>query len=165
MATSVMVFHPHMERSHANRALMDAAAQVPGTVVRDMYAQYPDFRIDVARERAIAADADLIVFQFPLYWYSAPALLKEWEDAVFEVDGSSLEGKRMLLAVTAGGKLEDYAEDGKQGATMAQVLRPYRMTANYLGMRFEDPLLLHHAHHIADDELVAVAGRYADLLR
>lgn len=164
MTATVLVFHPHLDRSHANRALADRAAQEDGVTVRDMYGEYPDLRVDGARERMLVANADLLVFQFPLYWYSAPALLKEWEDATFDPAGHGLEGKRLLLAVTAGGRMEDYAEDGKHGASMGQVLLPYRIAAKYLNMVFEEPLVLGHVHHIPDDELVAETERYARML-
>ncbi|MEE1296572.1 MAG: NAD(P)H-dependent oxidoreductase [Bifidobacterium sp.] len=164
MKASVMVFHPHLDRSRVNRALMERAMHEDGTVVRDMYAQYPDLRVDAERERALAADADLLVWQFPLYWYSAPALLKEWEDTVLDPSSDAFAGKRLLLAVSAGGRLEDYAEDGKHGATMGQVLLPYRVTAQYLGMTYERPFTIHHAHHLDEAQLAREADRYAERL-
>ena len=47
-----------------------------------MYDLYPDFKIDVAEEQKHLAAADRIILQFPFYWYSTPALLKQWQDDV-----------------------------------------------------------------------------------
>ena len=62
MKTVVLVFHPDLNTSRVNRAL---AAGLPAEIeVRDMYRLYPDFKIDVAQEQAVLADADRIVLQF-----------------------------------------------------------------------------------------------------
>lgn len=47
MKTTVFLFHPNFANSRVNKAL---AAGLPGNIeVRDMYALYPDFQIDVAK--------------------------------------------------------------------------------------------------------------------
>ena len=80
--------HPELEQSRANRRLMaaaralgrgDAAARVE---VRDLYALYPDYLIDVAEEQAALAAARLVVWQQPIRWYGMPPLLKLWCDDV-----------------------------------------------------------------------------------
>ena len=49
-----------------------------------LYAAYPDFMIDVKREQQLLLDHDIIVLQHPFYWYSSPAIIKEWLDLVLE---------------------------------------------------------------------------------
>lgn len=53
MSTVVEVFHPNLAQSTVNKALADAARTVAGTQVRDLYALYPEGRIDVAAEQAL----------------------------------------------------------------------------------------------------------------
>ena len=119
MKTSVMVFHPNIARSRVNAALMERAQNEPelDLVVRDMYALYPDFHINVEEEQRVANGADRLVFQFPFYWYSAPALMKQWEDEVLSSGwaygpDARIAGKRMMLAVSTGGLEDTYAADG-----------------------------------------------------
>ena len=81
MKTLVLVFHPHLEKSQVNRKLMDIANETGDVTVIDEYAEYPDFHINVEREQKLIESHDRIVLQFPFYWYSSPALLKQWEDA------------------------------------------------------------------------------------
>ena len=50
--------------------------------VRDLYALYPDYLIDVAAEQARWRDAQLVVWQHPIHWYGMPPLLKLWVDEV-----------------------------------------------------------------------------------
>ena len=84
MKTLVLVFHPHLEKSQVNRKLMDAANETGDVTVVDEYAAYPDFKINVEHEQELIETHDRIVLQFPFYWYSSPALLKQWEDDVIK---------------------------------------------------------------------------------
>lgn len=169
MKTSVMVFHPHLAQSRINSAMFARAQQVANDelIVRNMYEAYPDFHIDVAREHEIADQADRLVFQFPFYWYSAPALMKEWEDTVLTPgwaygSDAQIAGKTMLLAISAGGSQTSYALDGKHGATMDDFLLPYRITAQYLGLVFDDPFIVHGAYSadLDDRQLDLLADQY-----
>ena len=75
MNTTVLLFHPNLAASRINARLAQAARGA-GTAenpveVRDMYALYPDFKVDVAAEQAVCEATDRIVLQFPMYWYSS----------------------------------------------------------------------------------------------
>ena len=96
MKTTIFLFHPNFANSRVNKAI---AAGLPGDIeVRDMYALYPDFQIDVAKEQAVMEASDRIVLQAPMYWYSGTPLLKKWEDDVltygwaYGSDGNALQG-------------------------------------------------------------------------
>src|SRR5688572_5992865 len=62
--------HPNWRESRVNRRLYDAAQGTPKLEVRDLYASYPDYDIDVEREQKAAAAADLLVLLHPVQWYS-----------------------------------------------------------------------------------------------
>ena len=49
-----------------------------------MYEKYPDFNIDVDYEKKLLEKNQIIIWQHPFYWYSAPPLLKQWIDLVLE---------------------------------------------------------------------------------
>lgn len=141
-----IVAHPHFDRSVANKAIA-AQVEATGRVRRhDLYAAYPDGKIDAAKEQALLTWADLVIFQFPLQWYSTPALLKEWQDQVlkygfaFTLDGtpSKLRGKDVLVSLTSGGPKEAYSPAGFSRFTYAELLRPLEQTftlcqMNWLG--------------------------------
>ena len=80
----VLLAHPSLDRSEANRPIADAIAGIEGVTLVDLYAEYPDFQIDIDLEQQRLLAHDVIVFQHPLYWYSTPAILKEWQDLVLE---------------------------------------------------------------------------------
>lgn len=68
---------------------------------------------DVANSQSLLRWSDNLVIQFPLWWWSLPAQLKGWVDRVFSAGfaygGSSLAGRRAMLAVTAETKRERFA--------------------------------------------------------
>ena len=86
MAKRVLILfaHPALQKSRVNRRLVAAVQNLENVTINDLYEEYPDFSIDVKREQALLESHDIIIFQHPLYWYSCPALLKEWQDLVLE---------------------------------------------------------------------------------
>ena len=110
--------HPGQRYSKANLSLGNRAKAVEGITVVDLYETYPRFDIDVEKEQQRLLEHDVLLMQFPLFWYSTPSLMKEWIDLVlqhgfaFGDGGDALRGKTMMLAITAAGTEEAYREDG-----------------------------------------------------
>ena len=135
--------------------------------MNDLYSLYPKLHIDVEHEQALLMEADFVVFQHPFYWYSGPALLKEWIDVVLEQgfaygpSGNALRGKAWLHSVTTGMHGNTYTPDGLNQATMAELLRPFEVTARFCGMRWLEPLVFHGSNE-ADSSCI---GRHAQTLR
>ena len=143
--------HPGHKFSHVNRYMARTAMQVDGVTYVDLYSDYPRFDINVEIEQQRLLDHDVILLQFPLFWYSTPSILKEWQDIVLEhgfaygTGGDKLEGKRMMLAVTAAGPEDAYASGGYQHYPLREFLRPLEQTARLCGMRFSPPYALYSA--------------------
>ncbi|MEM6706346.1 MAG: NAD(P)H-dependent oxidoreductase [Acidobacteriota bacterium] len=163
--------HPGHRHSQANRAMVEAARGVEGLTFVDLYADYPRFDIDVDREQQRLLEHDVIVFQFPLFWYSTPALIKEWQDLVLEhgfaygAGGDRLAGKRVQLAVTAAGSTEAYSEQGYQHYPIRTFLTPFEQTARLCQMEFSAPYVLYGSLHApGDGRLAAHAEGYRKLL-
>jgi glutathione-regulated potassium-efflux system ancillary protein KefF len=171
----VLVAHPQMEQSRANRTLMRAAGELAaasrGRVeVRDLYALYPDYLIDVPVEQALLAQAKLVVWQHPVHWYSMPPLMKLWLDEVlafgwaYGPGGTALQGKDLWLAATTGGPEDSYRPDSYNRYFFDAFLPPYEQTAALCGMRFLPPLLLHGAHRVGATAIEEHARVYAERL-
>ena len=163
----VLLAHPARRRSRANAALTAAAAAVEGVRLHDLYEAYPDFLIDVEGEQALLLEHDVIVFQHPVYWYSSPAILKEWQDLVLEHgfaygrEGTALAGKTLLSAVTAGGTEEAYGPEGMNRHAITEFLRPFEATARLCRMRWLPPFILHGTHLLGPEALAERAAEYA----
>lgn len=144
----VLYAHPSQERSEINKPLFEATKQHPNVTAVDLYAEYPTFRINIDKEQQRLIEHDVVVFMFPLYWYSTPSILKEWQDLVLEynfaygANGNALEGKTFLCVISAGGSEAAYREDGFNHFTLRELLRPLEQTANLTGMNFIAPFAL-----------------------
>ncbi|MBX3271094.1 MAG: glutathione-regulated potassium-efflux system oxidoreductase KefF [Sandaracinaceae bacterium] len=158
--------HPYPDRSRANRALLAAVRDLDGVAVRSLYERYPDFDIDVAAEQRALAEADTVVWQHPMYWYSTPGLLKHWFEKVlargwaYGEGGTALHGKRCLWVVTTGAGPSAFRPEGMHGHPMEAFVPPVEQTARFCGMRWEEPLVVHGAHTVGDEALAAAAADY-----
>ncbi|RYF65018.1 MAG: NAD(P)H dehydrogenase [Comamonadaceae bacterium] len=152
----LLAAHPRWRESRVNRRLLVAARGVPGVQVRDLYALYPDYDIDIPAEQVAAAAARLIVLLHPIQWYSMPALQKLWLDEVLTYGwayghgGTALQGKDLWLTATTGGPEGSYHPEGYNRYFFHAFLPPYEQTAALCGMRFLPPLLLHGARRASE---------------
>ena len=138
----VLFAHPSLDRSEVNGPMAEAVRKLDGVTLVDLYAEYADFQIDIEREQQRLLEHDVIVFQHPLYWYSTPAILKEWQDLVLEhdfaygSDGTALRGKIFFCALTAGGKEAAYCAEGFNHFTIRELLHPLEQMALLCGMTY-----------------------------
>jgi len=144
----VLFAHPALHKSRINRRLADAVRDLEHVTFHDLYEAYPDFLIDVPREQELLKSHDVIVFQHPFYWYSTPAIFKEWMDLVLEhgfaygKGGHALHGKSWLQVMTAGGPKHSYSEQGYNNVTIETLISPLKQTATLCGMEFLEPFIV-----------------------
>ena len=166
----ILFAHPALEKSRVHRRLVREAAAVDGITFHDLYEDYPDFDIDVAREQQLLLDHDLILFQHPFYWYSAPALIKQWEDLVLEhgwaygSQGNMLRGKGLGCILTTGGAATAYQPEGYNRFTIGQFLAPIEQTARLCKMTYLPPYVIHGTHRMDAGDIEAAGGGYRRLL-
>ena len=166
----ILFAHPRFEKSRINRALLHTVMNMPGVTVNDLYEEFPDFNIDVDREKKLLLDHQVIVWHHPVYMYGPPALLKQWIDVVLEhgwahgKTATNLKGKIILNAVTAGGTRETYRPGGHNRFTMRQFLAPFEQTARLCAMAYLPPFVVHGTHLLTEKELTVCASLYRRLL-
>ena len=112
--------HPDSATSIATRTIMEEIAKtLPGVELLYLDKVYPDFKIDADRERQRVREADIIVLQYPIYWYTPPAIMKRWQEEVFvfgfahDAKGGLLGGKKLLLSMTSGAPESHYHLGGR----------------------------------------------------
>lgn len=168
-AIVVVLAHPKLEHSRIARSLAQRAKMLPNVTVRDLYALYPDYFVDVPAEQAALAAADLVVWLHPFQWYGMPALMKLWLDEVFTYGwaygrGSALAGKDLWVVTSTGGSPDSYHSSGYNRYFFDAFMPPYEQTATLAGMRFVPPLVQHAAHRIDDAAVAAHAATFAERL-
>jgi NAD(P)H dehydrogenase (quinone) len=133
---------------------------------------------EVHGEIARMEEADLVILQFPLWWFGPPAILKGWFDRVFVYgklytstmrhDRGIFRGKRAMLSVTCGGPRETFGPEGRNGDIDA-LLWPMNFSLSYLGFTVLQPEVLYgvQAEMAAkpSDELARHMARNTDTLR
>jgi glutathione-regulated potassium-efflux system ancillary protein KefF len=148
----VLLAHPDLRHSRVNRHLAEQLKRQGGVHLRDLYARYPDYWIDVDAEQAALRTARLVVWLHPIHWYGMPPLMKLWVDEVLRYgwaygpEGRQLAGKDLLLVASTGGGESAYTPDGHHGHGFDAFLPPYRQTAALCHMRFLTPAVFHDAH-------------------
>nr|VFJ63390.1 MAG: glutathione-regulated potassium-efflux system ancillary protein KefG [Candidatus Kentron sp. FM]VFJ75766.1 MAG: glutathione-regulated potassium-efflux system ancillary protein KefG [Candidatus Kentron sp. FM]VFK14716.1 MAG: glutathione-regulated potassium-efflux system ancillary protein KefG [Candidatus Kentron sp. FM] len=162
----VLFVHPHLQHSRVNKGLRKAISGLPGIDIHDLYGEYPDFYVDIKREQAKLLANDIVVFQHPLYWYSAPALLQEWHETVIERGwahgrgAAALHGKYWLQAVTMAGTHESYSPQGQNRFSMTEILRPFEATAHACKMIWLPPFLTYGTSSMDEAAIAAQASNY-----
>lgn len=166
----ILFTHPVPHKSRLNSAMIKAVSGLENVTIRNLYNLYPDFYIDVKAEQEQLLQHDIIVWQHPFYWYSAPSMLKEWIDLVLEHgfaygrDGNALKGKQVLTATTTGGSLEAYDEEGRNHFTMNQFLAPYEQTARLCKMSYLPPFVIHGSLLVDEKDIQGAAEDYKKII-
>lgn len=167
----ILFAHPALEKSRINRHLIRAVQGLEGVTVHDLYETYPDFQINVKIEQDLLLAHDIIIFHHPFYWYSSPAILKEWQDLVLEHGfayghrGTALKGKKFLSAITTGGGEPAYCRKGYNYFTIRELLAPFEQTAHLCGMEYIPPFVVYGTHQLQENnEFDKYAADYRNVL-
>jgi glutathione-regulated potassium-efflux system ancillary protein KefG len=167
----VLFAHPALQKSRVNRVMIEQVRTIRGIEFHDLYEAYPEFDIDVSHEQSLMEANDVIVFQHPFFWYSTPAIIKEWLDLVLEHDwaygskGNALHGKYVMHAVTTGGRESAYGAQGLNRYSMRQFLRPLEQTACLCGMHFLPPFIVHGTHQLTPAAIAQHAADYLQVIK
>ncbi|MFC9994203.1 NAD(P)H-dependent oxidoreductase [Nocardia sp. NPDC127526] len=137
---------------------------------------------DVRAEQEKLLWADTIIFQFPLWWYTMPAILKGWVDRVFtyrfaygvgehtetkygeRYGEGTLAGKKALLSVTVGGPESHYAARGINGPIEDLLFPIHHGILYYPGIEALPPFLLYRVDRITDADFPDIAKAWEERL-
>lgn len=147
----IILAHPNMETSFANKTIVEQLQKETDLDVelRNIAKLYPDFNIDISAEQEALLRHQTIVFQYPFYWYSMPAILKHWFDEVFQYQfaygskGDKLKGKNFVPSFTVGSSEESYTALGFQHFRILEFCKALEQTAYHSQMKFIEPIYFH----------------------
>ena len=140
----VVVAHPDIDKSIASKTILEKFQKLhPDAEIDYLYKLYPDFKINVKSEQEKLLKADYIILQFPMYWYNAPALMRQWFESVLEhgfaygSKGKALESKKLLLSISTGAPLDAFKQGGFQNFTIEDLTKGFHQLANLCSMKYE----------------------------
>lgn len=132
------------------------------------------FAADVRSEMEKVKWCDVLILQFPLWWFGLPAALKGWVDRVFAIgfaygggqmfNRGSFTGKRAMLSLTTGAPASMYQADGLNGP-MENILFPIHHGLRFTGLDVLPPFVAYAINHIGEDGRLAALDAYAERLR
>ncbi len=130
---------------------------------------------DICAEQDKVARADLVILQFPLWWFGPPAILKGWFDRVFtrgfgyragcKYDTGLMRGKVAMVSVTTGTSADTYAPDGIDGEILDILWPVHNGLLRYTGFDVLAPNIVHMPGRISEADREAALRRYATRLR
>ena len=134
-----------MNQSFVNKTILNELEQrLPNAEFVYLDKLYPNFKFDVATEQQRLLRSDIIVLQFPFFWYGMPSLMKQWIEDVFVhgfshgSTGNKLHGKKLLISFTSGAPEDMYRHGGLQNYTIDEFMPPFRQFANLCGLEWLD---------------------------
>ncbi len=171
-ANSVLILfaHPALQKSRVNVRLIQYVRDIEGVTFHDLYEAYPDFHVQVQFEQEQLMKHDIIVLHHPIFWFSIPALLKEWMDLVLEHGwaygrrGRALKGKKLLSVISTGGRESLYQKEGYNKHTIGEFLLPIRQMAYVCKMDYLPPFVVHGTNTITEEEIVRQGECYQKII-
>jgi glutathione-regulated potassium-efflux system ancillary protein KefG len=168
----LVLAHPALEFSRNNKKMITAASTAKGIIlhIRDLYELYPRFNINSSREQEYIEQHDIIILQHPFYWYSAPALMKQYIDTVFTngwaygKGSDKLNGKILFNALTTNGSRESYSSHGHNRFPIRDFLIPFNQLAFVCGMEYLPPFVLNESGKASPEVSLKHAERFRELL-
>jgi len=166
----IIFAHPAIQKSKIHRRLTDSLKNVRGITVNNLYENYPDFYFDIIKEQQLLIEHDIIVWQHPFYWYSSPAILKEWFDLILQhgfaygINGRNLEGKKVLSIISTGGNKDVYSKEGRNRYTINEFLVPFKQSANLCLMEYLPPYVIFGSHTLTGVDIENHVANYKKLL-
>lgn len=129
---------------------------------------------DVANEQAKLMWADALILQFPLWWFTMPAILKGWVDRVYayglaygvgehsdqhwgdRYGEGRMAGKRAMLMVTTGGWASHYGPRGINGPIDELLFPIHHGVLHYPGFEVLPPFVVHHTGKVGTTRFAEV---------
>jgi glutathione-regulated potassium-efflux system ancillary protein KefG len=164
----LLLAHPDFVNSKANKALVTAVQNLPGVNFHHLDLHRQNGHFDVLSETVSLRKAEIIIWQFPLYWYSCPSALRDWQDQVLSpiVYGPEnfLKGKQVLVVFTAGARQTAFRAGDILGFTPDEMLRPLQMTTNAALMQWLPPFTVFGAGEMSAEALEKTCVEYRELV-
>ena len=171
MKILILFGHPAFEKSSYNKYMVQGLDAIENVTFHDLYENYPEMDIDREIEQELLLTHDCIIFHHPMYWYSAPAIFKEWQDLVLMHDwaygskGHALEGKYFMTVVTTGAPKDAFCSQEYQHHTVQEFLVPFHQMAMMCNMVPLPPFVIHGTHLVEDHLLQKAKRSYHTVLK
>ncbi|MDX2211990.1 MAG: NAD(P)H-dependent oxidoreductase [Oculatellaceae cyanobacterium bins.114] len=132
------------------------------------------FAPDIQAEQDKLDWCDVLIFQFPIWWFGLPGILKGWVDRVFAMgriygggrwyDNGVFQGKRAMLSLTTGGGPSIFGETGLNGDIHAILYPINHGIFRFVGFDVLPPFIAWSVSRVDDDTRQKYLESYAERL-
>ena len=144
--------------------------------LEELYATENDgFAEAIREEMRKVLECDVLIFQFPLWWFSIPAILKGWIDRVFAMgtiygagkwfEDGVFKGKRAMLSLTTGSPPTAYSKDGLHGEIDMLLYHVNHGTLRFTGFDVLPPFVAWGPSRVTDEVRQGYLAQYEERLR
>lgn len=135
--------HTDIKDSVANaKVLKELAKLIPNAEIDYLDKLYPDYKINVKLEQEKLLKADIIVLQYPIFWYHFPSIMQKWIEQTFQhgfshgSTGDKLKNKKLIASFTTGAPELAYHKNASSGYEIEEFLTPIKATCKLCGIDF-----------------------------
>jgi glutathione-regulated potassium-efflux system ancillary protein KefF len=160
----VILAHPNYETSIANKTIIEEMFKYDTNLeIRNIYKLYPDYKIDVEAEQQALLRHDTIIFQYPMFWFNMPAILKLWLDDVFTYQfaygsqGDKLKSKKTIVSTTVGQPENNMKNDDEN--LMDSFLKSMEYSIKYTQMELVKSVSLHDVSPLSGHSEIDIRNR------
>ena len=128
--------HTDLNNSVANKKILEELSKkLPNAEIDYLSELYPDYKINIEEEQNKLLKADIIILQYPVFWYSMPSLLERWMEETFKhgfshgATGDKLKDKKLIVSLTTGAPEEAYD-------SIDNYLNPIKATCKLCNMEY-----------------------------
>ncbi|MBS4456919.1 NAD(P)H-dependent oxidoreductase [Tuanshanicoccus lijuaniae] len=153
--TLCIIAHPDIASSSSQQFLIQTGKTATNTTYIDLAT------LNASESKIDFSTYHQIIFQFPLYWYQAPAVLKQWLDDNWHLySKNELSGKTMGIVVVVGQKAQQYQLGGTEGRTVSELLASFELLAKHYQMHFKPIFSIYQYHYQSEKQKMRLLWRY-----
>lgn len=129
---------------------------------------------DIAEEVSKVQECDLLILNFPMYWFSVPAILKGWIDRVFLsgvfyggrnfYDQGRMAGKKAWVTFTLGGRDHMFGPDAVHPPIESLLAPVLRGSLGYVGFDVYEPFAAYHIPYLPEEERNRVMDEFGQAI-
>ena len=165
MKTMVVISHPTVQTSSTQQFFLATVKGEEAVTVRHLDEVWSEAKPHFTKsdeEKALAdSSAKRLILQFPMYWYQAPSVMKEWIDTVMSKSALfAKQIKELGIVVTLGVKEEAFRAGGKEQFTISELLRPFQALANAMGWTYLPIFEVHQFDYKTEEAKQALLVEY-----
>ena len=165
MKTMVVISHPTVQTSSSQQFFLATVKGEEAITVRQIDEVWsekkPHFTRATEEKALVDSNAERLILQFPMYWYQAPSVMKEWIDTVMSKSALfAKQIKELGIVVTLGVKEEAFRAGGKEQFTISELMRPFQALANAMGWSYLPIFEVHQFDYKTEESKQALLVEY-----